>query len=312
MSNTPTISIIIPIYNAEKFLARCIDSIVAQSYPDWELLLIDDGSRDGSATICREYSERDPRIHLLQKENGGVSSARNLGLESAQGEWIMFVDADDWIDKDTLAICMQHCAGRDVVRFSMRTTKRENEYRDVQIPLPKSKQEYLTQIIAQSDNTIVGVCSGIFRRELFVKYNIKFDPQIKCGEDWLVLSKYVYLCNDFVVLPDHLYYYDIGNQSSCTNSFTLEKAIHALTALQHISEFIREPEYDEAKLSIRCLLWNLYFTTYMRMKNRAHLITATLYPPTFEEVRRAKIRTSKRIKLIAKLLGYRLQQRFAR
>lgn len=92
------ISIIIPVYNAENFLHRCIDSILAQTNLDWELLLIDDGSSDGSGAICDEYAKQDVRIRVIHKENGGVSSARNLGLDKAHGQWITFIDADDYVD----------------------------------------------------------------------------------------------------------------------------------------------------------------------------------------------------------------------
>ena len=92
----PNISIIVPVYNAEQWLERCIDSIVAQTYADWELLLIDDGSTDCSGAICDRYAASDPRIQAFHKPNGGVSSARNLGLDHAQGEWITFVDSDDY------------------------------------------------------------------------------------------------------------------------------------------------------------------------------------------------------------------------
>ena len=92
------ISIIIPIYKAESYLHRCIDSILAQTNTEWELLLIDDGSPDKSGDICDEYSKKDPRIKVFHKSNGGVSSARNLGLDYAKGQWITFIDADDYID----------------------------------------------------------------------------------------------------------------------------------------------------------------------------------------------------------------------
>lgn len=101
-SAAPMISIIVPVYNTEKYLRRCIDSVLAQTYKDFELLLIDDGSTDTSGAICDEYAEKDGRIRVFHKENGGVSSARNLGLDNAKGEWITFVDSDDYIEENFL------------------------------------------------------------------------------------------------------------------------------------------------------------------------------------------------------------------
>lgn len=101
--NKPFISIIVPVYNAEKYLHKCIDSILAQSYSNFELLLIDDGSKDHSHEICIDFSKKDERIKVLNKSNGGVSSARNLGLDNANGDWLTFVDADDTLSRDFLA-----------------------------------------------------------------------------------------------------------------------------------------------------------------------------------------------------------------
>ena len=117
MVNIPKISVIIPVYNTEKYLRRCIDSVLAQTYQDFELLLIDDGSKDSSGAICDEYASQDTRVRVFHKENGGVSSARNLGLDHARGEWITFVDADDWMADDMLQQMLDtaDAEGADVV-----------------------------------------------------------------------------------------------------------------------------------------------------------------------------------------------------
>lgn len=102
-STNPTISIIIPIYNTEKYLRRCLDSIVAQTYKDFECIIVDDGSTDGSGKICDEYVAKDNRFKVFHKKNGGVSSARNLGLDNAKGEYIAFCDADDYVKENWLS-----------------------------------------------------------------------------------------------------------------------------------------------------------------------------------------------------------------
>ena len=103
---TPQISIVVPVYNVEKYLERCIDSILAQTFTDFELLLINDGSKDSSGLICDKYTEKDSRIRVFHKENEGVSRARNLGISNARGRWLCFIDSDDWVDKEYL-----HCFG---------------------------------------------------------------------------------------------------------------------------------------------------------------------------------------------------------
>ena len=102
------ISIIIPVYNSEVTLRRCLDSVISQSISDWELILIDDGSTDKSGEICEEYASKDKRIKVFYKKNGGVSSARNVGLDNAKGEWIAFVDADDFVKEFYLAHLLGH------------------------------------------------------------------------------------------------------------------------------------------------------------------------------------------------------------
>ena len=103
----PKVSIIVPVYKAEKYLNRCVDSILAQTFTDFELLLIDDGSPDRSGEICDEYAKKDSRIRVFHKKNGGVSSARNLGLDNVLGEYVTFVDSDDWVEPDFVETMIQ-------------------------------------------------------------------------------------------------------------------------------------------------------------------------------------------------------------
>lgn len=104
MGKCPLISIIVPVYNVEKYLRQCVDSIVAQTFPDWELLLVDDGSKDSSGAICDEYAAADSRIRVIHKENGGQSDSRNVALREARADLIGYVDSDDWIEPDMYAV----------------------------------------------------------------------------------------------------------------------------------------------------------------------------------------------------------------
>ena len=110
--NIPFISVIVPVFNAEKSLHRCVDSILTQKYTDFELLLINDGSTDSSGAICDRYAAKDSRVRVFHKENGGASSARNLGLDNARGEWITFCDSDDFVDKDWLKNYIDNSDGK--------------------------------------------------------------------------------------------------------------------------------------------------------------------------------------------------------
>lgn len=123
------ISIIIPVYNTEKYLHRCMDSVLNQTYQNIDVVLVDDGSTDGSSIICDEYAARDSRVRVIHKDNGGQSSAKNMALDSGvMGEYVTFVDSDDWIDVDTLEYCLslQRAYDVDVVQVQMLETNTEN------------------------------------------------------------------------------------------------------------------------------------------------------------------------------------------
>lgn len=111
------LSIIIPVYRNETTLERCLTSVVGQTFRDWELILVDDGSPDGCPQLCDEWARRDPRIHVVHKENGGLSDARNAGLEVAQGEYVTFVDADDWLDEHTFSRMMPVADSCDLLEY---------------------------------------------------------------------------------------------------------------------------------------------------------------------------------------------------
>jgi len=112
--NTPFISFIVPVYNVEDYLHECVDSIIGQTCGDWELILIDDGSPDRCPQICDEYAAKDNRIKVIHQRNAGVAAARNAGLDAAQGEWIWFVDSDDWIVREAVEILKSRIGGVNV------------------------------------------------------------------------------------------------------------------------------------------------------------------------------------------------------
>ena len=132
MKNMPEISIIVPVYNAEDYLVRCLDSIKKQNFTEWECILVNDGSTDNSVELCNRYADEDSRFKVINKNNGGVSSARNVGLDVAVGTWIAFVDSDDFVDPDYLTIpeSLRNC---DIVQKSYTIFKKSEQ---TEIPLP--------------------------------------------------------------------------------------------------------------------------------------------------------------------------------
>ena len=125
----PTVSIIVPVYNAAQTLRRCVDSVLKQEYPDFELLLVDDGSRDGSDAICDEYASQDERVRVIHKKNGGACEARNVGLAEATGEYILIIDGDDWLENDYVEYLMNliYKTGSDMAMTDQIFTTRDRE-----------------------------------------------------------------------------------------------------------------------------------------------------------------------------------------
>ena len=179
----PFVSFIIPVYNVQNYLAECIQSVIVQTYKDWEMILIDDGSTDLSLQICNSFADKDRRIKVFSKVNSGVSSARNLGLSKANGIWVFFLDSDDIINVRTVELAHNAVTYNkyvDLIQFDQKpfynnsiisNTKTENNY------LVLSKDQMLLR--EQSLSNLKFLKLDIIR-----KYNLKFTETIKLGETW--------------------------------------------------------------------------------------------------------------------------------
>ena len=193
------ISIIVPIYNTAKYLHRCIESVLAQTFVDWEMLLIDDGSTDDSAAICDEYAAKDERIRVFHKENGGVSSARNLGLDHAQGEWITFVDSDDytypcWLENYDI----EHNAEFDLICQGFETD-RKLFYEENKRPEYNYGTNYCGNIadlllVLKKSNTIGFLWNKIFKNKIIKENSIRFRCELKHAEDCVFIFNYAEHC----------------------------------------------------------------------------------------------------------------------
>lgn len=256
----PFLSIIIPVYNVEKYLDSCIESILSQQVKDFELLLVNDGSRDSSLAICNRYASKDNRIKVFDKPNGGVSSARNLGLDNATGEYIMFVDADDRLVPNALEMFLPYTPDYDFVRMNIMMLNSNGSSKKLHLVATEDKKEAMDLSI--SNAIIVGPCSALFRRSLFEEHNIRFDTELQIGEDWIVSTQLLYHAKSFIFLPEKVaYIYDKSNEASCTNSLSFTKGIQHYYALQKLEALVAEerPQYDRAfhhtKAYIAGVLW---------------------------------------------------------
>lgn len=210
-------SVILPIYNAAETLRRCLESLVGQLQDHTELLLIDDGSTDGSAQICAEYAARNPQIRLLSKENGGVSSARNLGLEMAQGEYVLFVDADDAVSDNYFSIVDNALRDRpELLIFGAEQSGQKRQIRCSQAKPLFCQGSRCVPVLAsalrrQEFNLIT---TKAFRRDLIARNRIRFEERLDIGEDKLFSFAYAVHVNSVRIIPDRLYYLSMDRRDS--------------------------------------------------------------------------------------------------
>ncbi len=213
----PIVSVIIPVYNADKYLARCLDSLLAQTLTDWCAICINDGSRDNSLNILQEYAARDSRIQIIDKKNAGVSAARNDGLAAATGEFIHFMDADDFIDPD-FYYQMTVTANDANVDIACSGFVTDNKFsRDIVY----TRQTKLTSLRYMVRDTYMLTDSYVwrylFRRDFVKKNKLKFDTSLSSQEDAIFVMDAFECANGLVIVPNVFYHY-MFNDASALNS----------------------------------------------------------------------------------------------
>lgn len=256
------VSVIIPVYNVEKYLARCIQSVCGQSYQGLEIILVDDGSKDKSGVICDEYAERDGRIKVIHKENGGLGDARNAGVEKAEGKYLLFVDSDDRIHenlvRDTVETAEKNQA--DMVIFDY-IGEEENGNLTDRFTFPFSANRVIE--VAEEKELIMRSCSAVnklIRRELWKESGFQF-PKGRYYEDLATIPKVMTKTKKIVYLPE-VYYYYLMRDGSIMHSRNFEKNYEDRTwAVDQLLEYFeRENLIETYRNELEYLVFeNTYF-----------------------------------------------------
>lgn len=256
MTNNPEISIIVPVYKAEKYLSKCINSILSQSFKDFELLLIDDGSPDNCPQICDEYSMNDPRVVTYHKENGGQSSARNLGLDHAKGHYIMFVDSDDLLAVDALKQLHNEITATNadvvlgkVIRFISETGV-PRPYTHLDNRKEMSGKETLETLL-KGTHLNISVCGGLYKREVWNEVRM---PIGYIYEDWYVTPS-IYLKSDKVIFIPKLFYLYRDNPESTMGDLMRKPNPQVIQVAEYCISVIRHS--DDTRLYTKTLWSNL-------------------------------------------------------
>lgn len=244
----PKVSVIVPVYQVEPYLHRCVDSVLHQSFADWELILIDDGSPDHCGAICDEYAKQDSRVHVIHQPNSGVSVARNVGLEwtfaNSDSQWIAFIDSDDWIHRDYLKLLVTAAEKKDTPMAVCDCLWTDRFLEDA--PCPEE-----TGIAMDSETALVKhypkttpPWGKIYRKYLLE--NVRF-PQNRRSEDAFVTHIPLFLAKRVTVLPDKLYYY-YNNPSSFTRTKWSNRMLDTVDAHEQRLAFFRDGGYERASL----------------------------------------------------------------
>lgn len=270
---TPIISIIVPVYKVEKYLKRCIDTIINQTYKNLEIILVDDGSPDNSGNICDEYAKKDGRIKVIHKENGGQSSARNAGLDIAKGEYIGFVDSDDYIDEEMyeklIKIALDTDA--DIVECECRAGKSDNfsvfgkNTRTMEIynNIESLEKFYFGEQINGIANM---VWDKLYKRYLFDK--IRFLDGYNRGEDANITPKLLYSSKKIVKYNYNYYNYCVESPDSSSLSENIKKYTDPVVLFDDLREFWKKNKQTKYENLITGHLLNTLFECRYQQKFR--------------------------------------------
>ena len=260
------ISVIVPVYNVQKYLRRCIDSILNQTYRNLEIILVDDGSSDESGAICDNYASEDNRIKVIHKSNGGLSSARNAGILESTGNYICFVDSDDWLDERYVEVLYKlintHQADISACRFCEAVEGQ---------PVTENKLSVNSLVItdnlmlhAITEKTYAGfACNKLFQSKIIKDNNLLFDEKIFNGEDLPFTVDYLRYCSKVAYTPSQLYYYNIRPQSITTTRKFSERYYTILYAREKVLGILSEEAPDCVDIETAAYLFHLIKMKYV-------------------------------------------------
>ncbi len=263
------ISVIVPVYNVKPYLRKCIDSICSQTIKNLEIILVDDGSNDGSEVICDEFQQKDRRIVVIHQENAGESSARNTGLSYAKGKYIGFIDSDDYIEVNML----EELYG-NLVYYAADISICSDVYEDEEGNILNSK--IMEEAVLHDkeafkyffrDKISGGVCNKLFKKSIVDRYKLNFNKSIKYGPDILFLGEYLYYSNTSVIINKVLYHYvyhtlSICNKMRTDNVFDL-KYITSVRGIQLLKPYVDKTSNkqieDAYHVMLACRYGNLVY-----------------------------------------------------
>lgn len=285
------ISVIVPVYNVEKYLRQCLDSLAGQTMKEIEIILIDDGSTDHCGSICDEYAEKDPRFKVFHTKNRGLSAARNLGIEKAQSEWLMFVDSDDWVDRRFCELPYQAAMIYDADMIMFRSKKATERGR-----IKHRKQRPLTVGLITQETAIdysgVAVWNKLYKKKLFS--NIRY-PEGHVFEDTATTYKLILNASRIVMLPDTLIYYRYRKDCISNSRTNISEHDFFSFSIQKYKDLISLGYPEEKEKDYKHLHWHIAF-----IRNHQMMLCSNMRRKSYQIYRRFHKMRPGRIKLCFK------------
>lgn len=227
---TTAVSIIVPVYNKEKYLSECVDSILRQNFKDFELILVDDGSKDSSWNIIKEYANKDKRVVPVHQENAGVSAARNAGLDRAQGKWICFVDADDYLPKDGIQILVEHGekSNADIVNANATRVEDDKQFKIFNFNNEIVKGNIYPRLVHFAP------WAQLFKRSIIEEQHLRYVKGLAYSEDNVFILYYSLYASSIEFVNDSVYNYRINSDSAIQNKDYKKVAYHQMWAAHEV------------------------------------------------------------------------------
>lgn len=266
------VSIIVPVYNGEKHIGKCIETLLGQTYKEIEVLVVNDGSQDKTQRVIAEWVQKDNRIVLINKENEGVSVARNVGLKAAKGEYILFVDSDDSLESKAVELLMNvlDVNSCEVLFFGFYVNGDESRKNDTKtlkklekLNTEEVKLEVLKSIISTTENIYGYIWRAMYSRQMLNTHNVVFPKEIKISEDYMFLLNAVNVAQSVRIITEELYIYNLG-ESSMSNKY--------IPTLLHDMNYVNEWMYGNIVIKNEDMLLGYYCSvsnTYLRYVQNA-------------------------------------------
>lgn len=262
------VSIVIPVHNAERTITRCVESVLGQEFGDFELILVDDGSTDGSPAMLDSFAERDARVRVIHKEGSGVSDTRNRGIEVARGAYVQFLDADDWITTDATKLLVRGIEDNDcdmvIADFYRVIGERVSRKGDIpaEVDRPMTREEYADLMLENPADFYWGVLwNKLFRRSIMVEYDLRMDPDISWSEDFIFDMEYVLHAKAIYPLHAPVYYYVKTEGSLVEGNGMVSTARMKANVIRYYRNFYKQlydkKDYAERRFSVYKFLFDL-------------------------------------------------------